>query len=100
MIISRENKTERNLEWVDLSAPGPLVPQILKHLHQKEIQSVIVEGGAFTLNRFIESGLWDEARILTGNKEFGDGIKAPELSAAPIQEIEVSGAQLHIYRNK
>ena len=97
IIMSRENKTEQNLEWIDVSAPGSLVPQIIKHLYHKEIQSVIVEGGAFTLNQFIESGLWDEARVFTGNKEFKDGVKAPVLSTPAAEKHEIATAQLSIY---
>ena len=100
MIISSENKTEGNIEWINLPAPGPMVPQILHLLYQKEIQSVIVEGGGYTLNRFIESGLWDEARVFTGNKTFGDGVKSPELPAEPAQELQIAGALLHIWFNK
>jgi diaminohydroxyphosphoribosylaminopyrimidine deaminase/5-amino-6-(5-phosphoribosylamino)uracil reductase len=54
------------------------VPQyILFQLYLQDIQSVIIEGGAFTLNSFIEAGLWDEARIFTGKVHLENGIKAP-----------------------
>jgi len=54
------------------------VPQyILYQLYLQDIQSVIIEGGAFTLNSFIEAGLWDEARIFTGKTNLKKGIKAP-----------------------
>ena len=54
------------------------VPQyILFQLYLQDIQSIIIEGGAKTLNSFIEAGLWDEARIFTGEKELKKGIKAP-----------------------
>jgi len=36
--------------------------QILADLHQRKIQSVLVEGGAKVLQSFIEAGLWDEIR--------------------------------------
>ncbi len=56
------------------------LPQLLQDLHKRGIQSVIVEGGAQTLNFFITSGLWDEARIFKAMRSFGGkGIKAPEL---------------------
>ena len=51
---------------------------ICKKLYQANINSLIVEGGAKTLQLFINSGLWDEARVFTGNKEFHEGIKAPK----------------------
>ncbi|MEZ4916788.1 MAG: dihydrofolate reductase family protein [Chitinophagales bacterium] len=33
----------------------------LKLLYQHEINPLIVEGGAYTLNEFIANNLWDEA---------------------------------------
>ncbi len=56
---------------------------ILNFLYNKSIQSVIIEGGASTLNTFIECGLWDEARVITGSKIFQTGIKAPLLRINP-----------------
>ena len=34
-----------------------------------KIQSVIIEGGKKTLEKFIESGYWDEARVFTSTKK-------------------------------
>ena len=44
------------------------------------IQSVLIEGGAKTLQSFIDAGLWDEARVIT-NEELiiENGIAAPEM---------------------
>ena len=50
---------------------------ILESLYSLNIQSVIVEGGRELLQSFIDLGLWDEARILTGNKSFNKGLSAP-----------------------
>jgi len=38
--------------------------QICDLLYQRNIQSLIVEGGAYTLQQFINAGLYDEMRIL------------------------------------
>ena len=43
---------------------------ILRDILEKGIGSVIVEGGAKTLNNFIKEGLWDEARVFVSNKTF------------------------------
>jgi diaminohydroxyphosphoribosylaminopyrimidine deaminase/5-amino-6-(5-phosphoribosylamino)uracil reductase len=52
---------------------------MLDFLHHKKIISLIVEGGAYTLQNFIDKDIWDEARIFTGNKFFHTGIKAPAI---------------------
>lgn len=49
-------------------------------LYRNNIQSVIIEGGTKTLQSFINSGLWDEARIFTSTNTLGRGVKAPTLS--------------------
>lgn len=43
------------------------------------MNSLLVEGGAKTLDQFIASDLWDEARIFIAPICVGDGIKAPQL---------------------
>lgn len=55
------------------------LPNVLEYLHQKNIQSVLVEGGRKTLDHFIHAEMWDEARIFTTAKKLGDGIAAPQL---------------------
>ncbi len=53
---------------------------MLSSLYENEIQSVLVEGGAKTLQSFIDQNLWDEARVIT-NREMiiEEGINAPEM---------------------
>ena len=60
---------------------------VLHSLWEMDIQSVLVEGGAKTLQSFIDAGLWDEARVIV-NEELliGKGVKAPILTGAILQE--------------
>jgi len=51
--------------------------KVLDILYKKGISSLLVEGGAKTLNNIIEENSWDEARVFTGNNKFDEGIKAP-----------------------
>lgn len=57
----------------------PVLQQILEILYQHEIQSIIIEGGSKTLQSFIDSKLWDEARVFKGNINFNQGTKSPDL---------------------
>ncbi len=51
---------------------------ILEKLYQKNIQSVIIEGGTKILESFIKENLFDEIRIFQSkNKIFENGLKAP-----------------------
>ena len=75
-----------------------LVPQILDILYRNEIQSVIVEGSAQTLNSFISLGLWDEARVFTNSRlTIGNGIKAPEFHCECAKSESNDGISLDYY---
>lgn len=51
----------------------------LRHLYAEKKQSLMVEGGATTLQSFLDSGQWDEIRVETASFCLGDGIRAPQL---------------------
>ncbi len=76
-----------------------LAKQICDLLFEKNISSVIIEGGAKTLETFIDENLWDEARVFTGNTEFKKGVKAPTLQGKLISEENIITDTLKIYKN-
>lgn len=94
----KEQKSE-NLEYVRLSA-GFNIGEILEDLYQRKIQSLIIEGGAQLLNRFIQENLWDEARVFTGQVQFGSGIPAPHLNGIQTEELDLMKDKLIILRNR
>jgi diaminohydroxyphosphoribosylaminopyrimidine deaminase/5-amino-6-(5-phosphoribosylamino)uracil reductase len=98
-IIFNEKKSEAvdaNLECIQIDFGKNLWNDLLKHLHQKNIQSLIIEGGAKTLQSVIDSNLWDEARIFTGNKWLGGGTKAPVLKGWIVEKRTISNDALLI----
>jgi diaminohydroxyphosphoribosylaminopyrimidine deaminase / 5-amino-6-(5-phosphoribosylamino)uracil reductase len=72
---------EENLEFVQLPAAS-FLPELMADLHRRKIQSVMVEGGAATIQSFVDAALWDEARVFEAPVCFGAGIKAPQLIQA------------------
>ena len=78
-----------------------ILPQLIAYqLYLMDIQSVIIEGGAKTIQLFINAGLWDEARVFKAAVKWGKGLKSPVLEPAPDEE-HVSGAdKLFITYNK
>jgi diaminohydroxyphosphoribosylaminopyrimidine deaminase/5-amino-6-(5-phosphoribosylamino)uracil reductase len=72
---------------------------VLKSLYDKGIHSVLVEGGSATLKLFLDSDLWDEARVLEASMTFGSGLPAPELMGKPVSDSDVAGDTLHVYQN-
>ena len=67
-----------------------LIYNILKELHKQNIQSIIVEGGRETLQSFINTNKWDEARVFSTNKKIKNGIKAPKIDGrvSSIEKID------------
>ena len=60
---------------------------ILKNIYERGISSILVEGGAKTLNSFIENNLWDEARVFQSKMKFIKGIKAPKTNIKNSKKI-------------
>jgi len=88
-------------KYISLEDFDNYVPQyILYQLYLQDVQSVIIEGGAHTLNKFIEAGLWDEARVFTGNAILKDGIKAPQINGIIDEEVLSGTDHLTIFYNK
>jgi diaminohydroxyphosphoribosylaminopyrimidine deaminase/5-amino-6-(5-phosphoribosylamino)uracil reductase len=76
---SRAEKSD-SVEFVALNKNENSLSHILKDLFDKNIQSLLVEGGARLLQSFIDAGLWDEARIITNEEMIiGKGVAAPVL---------------------
>ncbi len=89
------------VEMVEMDFDQPLIPQILDYLHRKNILSLFVEGGSFTLSQFLKEELWDEARVFTGNRFFTAGVKAPEWPHFPATETkDLYETRLHVFYNK
>ncbi|MGB3591342.1 MAG: bifunctional diaminohydroxyphosphoribosylaminopyrimidine deaminase/5-amino-6-(5-phosphoribosylamino)uracil reductase RibD [Nonlabens sp.] len=76
--------------------------EMLLFLYDKGIQSIIIEGGTRTIQRFIKSGIWDEAhRFIGTTKLLKDGVKAPELTHQQLMNSTIiNNDLLKIYSKK
>lgn len=74
--------------------------KICDDLFKNNIISVIVEGGPKTLNYFLMENLWDEARIFISEKEFSNGIKAPEIELKNSLFKLIDNDKLYIIENE
>lgn len=64
---------------VILKPDRDLLPQIIQTAYERGLQSILVEGGSFTLRAFIEADLWDEAFIIESKQVIEDGLEAPKI---------------------
>ena len=85
---------------VDLNFDGQPLNELMDYLFKAQVHSLIVEGGATTLNSFIEAGLWDEARVFHGKVAFHGGVKAPDLRQDPIKVESIGSDRLYWYQKE
>jgi diaminohydroxyphosphoribosylaminopyrimidine deaminase/5-amino-6-(5-phosphoribosylamino)uracil reductase len=84
-----------NLHWYQVTEDVSLVHQVLNALYQLKLQSVMVEGGAYLLQSFIDENLWDEARIITNEQlVLGSGLPAPVLKQYAVRSAEKVGTDV------
>jgi diaminohydroxyphosphoribosylaminopyrimidine deaminase/5-amino-6-(5-phosphoribosylamino)uracil reductase len=84
-----------NEDSIDFSKP--VAQQVCNRLFKSNVNSLIVEGGTQTLQSFIDTGLWDEARVFTGNLTLGAGIKAPKIKGKLKSQKNILNDTLRIY---
>ncbi|MEX2568367.1 MAG: bifunctional diaminohydroxyphosphoribosylaminopyrimidine deaminase/5-amino-6-(5-phosphoribosylamino)uracil reductase RibD [Cyclobacteriaceae bacterium] len=91
-----KSETRNNLEWVKLDE-GESVEKLVGELYDRNIQSLIVEGGSQLLKSFLKEDLWDEARVFTGNAFFGQGIPAPIMTVPAARQYDILDDVLNYY---
>lgn len=100
LVINKlKNETSTNLEFIKINKDEKLITQILQELYNRDIQSIIIEGGAKLLNSFIDQNLWDEARVFTGKKTFKKGLEAPAIDKSSKFTTQIDSDILTTYFN-
>jgi diaminohydroxyphosphoribosylaminopyrimidine deaminase/5-amino-6-(5-phosphoribosylamino)uracil reductase len=95
--VKKENEKNVIYELIDFSKN--IATQIIELIYRYKIQSLIVEGGAKTLQTFIDKNLWDEARIIKGIPFFKEGIKAPFINGKICSESKIKQDTFKIILN-
>jgi diaminohydroxyphosphoribosylaminopyrimidine deaminase / 5-amino-6-(5-phosphoribosylamino)uracil reductase len=88
----------QNLAFVKLPEKD-FLKLLLNDLYERKIQSLMIEGGAVTLQNFVKVRLWDEARVFTAPMTFGTGIPAPKINGNIITQETVQNDTLEVYSN-
>jgi diaminohydroxyphosphoribosylaminopyrimidine deaminase/5-amino-6-(5-phosphoribosylamino)uracil reductase len=93
-------KGKDNLEYaaLDFSSPETTLKSLLDDLYRRNIQSLLVEGGATLLSSFLKLALWDELRIFKADFSCGQGIAAPIKPELPVTLQQSGKDQLLLYR--
>ena len=83
----------------DGTFPSETLALMLQKLYERNLTTVMVEGGRRLLDSLLAAGLWDEARVLVGNCRFGRGLEAPQLPQTPAAVETVADNKVLYYRN-
>lgn len=90
----------KNTRYLPTSHGKQLIPKLLQELFEAKKQTLLVEGGANIHQQFIESGEWDEIRILKNDRDLLGGVAAARLpvEAHLVEEFRLGSDLVLIYR--
>ncbi len=91
VFTEQQKESSQNLTFIQINFSENWFNDVLAHLHENKIQSLIVEGGNQLLNTIIDAKLWDEAIQFISPKTINDGIKAPFINGINYQSDTIDG---------
>lgn len=86
-------------QWIKISNPQ-FLQGVFQDLYQKNINSILIEGGAKTLQSLLEQGLYDEIIVIENEQLLTDGIAAPAVPTTQkshMQQIENDKISYYFY---
>jgi diaminohydroxyphosphoribosylaminopyrimidine deaminase/5-amino-6-(5-phosphoribosylamino)uracil reductase len=86
---SNDHLTGSHIRKYLLSDDNNTIHQILNVLYSNKIGIVLVEGGAYLQQRFIDANLWDEAWVIQTQHPLSKGIIAPNVKGRLIEKDNV-----------
>ncbi len=93
-----KNDNQDHLKWIKIDKEN-FLEELMYHLYEQQIQSIIIEGGSKMLNTFIEAQLWDEAVVIKApNLTLNNGTKAPIFNEKPYRQKQMRDNVLNFYK--
>lgn len=94
-------ETATAVHYVQLEDQDNFIEQVIFHLYDMGIQSVLVEGGAQLLNLLMQKKLWDEARVIVSTTTIGHGVLGPFIDFTKAQtKHQVMGDRVYEFINE
>lgn len=99
IIFTEKDQPDRpHVEFVKIDFDSNCIQTILTKIFERNIHSVLVEGGPTILNSFLEAGLWDEANVEVSPQRISAGVAAPVLPIQPISRKNIEGHEWLFYK--
>lgn len=92
---------EKNTEYINLDFSSNAITQLLNILYNRNIQSLLIEGGTHLLNSFLNSGLWDEIRRERSSLYIKNGVDAPDVKQyIPEKQMKIGTSIIDFFYNR
>ena len=96
---SVKESIEENIIFIKITGEN-FLENLIQKLFEQQIQSVIIEGGRFTLQQFIDANLWDETIIIKNEKlNLLKGTNAPNFKAQKFEAKQFRNNTIEFYKN-
>ncbi len=82
-----EQASRPGVEYVRTDFSQDILPQVFRYLYDRQLQSLLVEGGSRLLQSFVDGGWWDELYVEHSSVVLGDGVPAPSVPSGCRQEF-------------
>jgi diaminohydroxyphosphoribosylaminopyrimidine deaminase / 5-amino-6-(5-phosphoribosylamino)uracil reductase len=102
-IIFNQIKDEQveNITYKKLDFDENYLQNMLNILFEKNIGQIIIEGGAYTIQAFLEKNIWDEARVFKTKKVLNHGVFSPKIQSNFLEKThQLIDNEIFIYKNK
>ena len=100
IVFNSTKETVRgNITFIKIEQEN-FLENFMQKLFEHQIQSVIIEGGGFTLQQFIDQNLWDEAIIIKNdNLYILSGTVAPQFNFEKFESKQFRDNSIQFYKN-
>lgn len=96
IFTEKEKESDFNENYITIPFDASFPANMLQEMAAREVQTLLVEGGAQTLSLFLSSGYWDEARVETGEVILNRGVAAPVIPEG-IRSWQILGSSLVLH---
>ena len=80
VFTERSHNPLPNVEYLPINFEQDILPQIMQVLYERNLQSLLVEGGSTLLQSFIDANRWDEAFVEESPIHLISGVNAPKMN--------------------
>lgn len=100
LIFTEEDReSHTSTVYIKVDFDEKMLRNVLREISDRNIHSVLVEGGPQLLRSFIRESLWDEAQVEIADFCSNEGIEAPVIEAIPDDTEQIDGHLVIKYLN-